>query len=375
LRLLHLIATGQRRGAEVFASDLVAALDGGDLHQRVAVVHGSPPWAVPLGVPVSGLRVARAGRPALPMHPGAVLALRRLLREWRPDLIQAHGGQPLKYAVLAATPGGPPVVYRRIGSVSWLTNRPRQALYGRLVRRAARVVAVAESIRRETVDAFHLPPERVVTIPNGVDPRRLEPERGRDATRAALGLPADAVVVLSLGALAWEKDPLGHLAVTAPVLRRHPAAAHVFAGDGPLRSELAAAVRREALAGRVQLLGSRADVGDLLAASDLMLFASRTEGMPASVIEAGVAGLPVVGVALTGVPEVVGDGVTGLLAPPGDHDGLRAAAGRLLEDAALRAAMGRAARERCRERYGIDVIAAAYRALYEEVVGAAWARS
>ena len=97
--------------------------------------------------------------------------------------------------------------------------------------------------------------------------------------------------------------------------------------------------------------------------------------MPASVIEAGVAGLPVVGVALTGVPEVVEDGVSGLLAPPGDHDGLRAATGRLLADAGLRAAMGRSAMARCRERFGIDQIAASYLVLYRDVVEAAWATS
>jgi glycosyltransferase involved in cell wall biosynthesis len=375
VRLLHLIATGQRRGAEVFASDLAAALGRGDMDQRVAVLHGAPPWAVPLAVPVTGLRSGPSALPALPLHPGAVLALRRLVRSWRPDLVQAHGGQPLKYAALAVGRGGPPIVYRRIGSVSWLSNRPRRALYGRLVRRAARVVAVAESIRQETMEAFRLPPAQVVTIPNAVDPHRLEPQQGRDATRAALGIAADATVVLSLGALAWEKDPLGHLAVTAPLLARHPGLVHTFAGDGPLRPELEAAARRAGLDGRVKVLGSRADVGDLLAASDLMLFASRTEGMPASVIEAGVAGLPVVGVALTGVPEVVADGVSGLLAPPGDHDGLRAATGRLLDDSALRAAMGREARARCRERFAIDVVATAYRELYEDVVETACATS
>ena len=359
----------------MFASDLVSALDAGDLQQQVAVLHGAPPWAVALHVPVTGLRAGAANLPVLPLEPGAVLALRRLVRDWRPDLVQAHGGQPLKYAAAATVGGGPPVVYRRIGSVSWLSNRSRQALYGRLVRRAARVVAVAESIRQETIEAFRLPPAQVVTIPNGVDPRRLEPDRGREATRAALGIPADATVVLSLGALAWEKDPLGHLAVTAPLLRRHGGAIHVFAGDGPLRPELEAAARRGGLDGRVKVLGSRADVGDLLATSDLMLFASRTEGMPASVIEAGVAGLPVVGVALSGVPEVVADGVSGLLAPPGDHDGLRAATGHLLEDAALRASLGGAARVRCRARFAIDVVAAAYRELYEDVLEAACARS
>jgi glycosyltransferase involved in cell wall biosynthesis len=370
MRVLHVLATGQRRGAEVFAADLAAALDGPDVHQQVAVLHGVPPWAVGFAVPSTPL----GGRPGR-LHPGAVWRLRRLLRAWRPDVVQAHGGQALKYLALAAGGRRPPIVYRRIGSVSWLSSRPRRVLYGRLVRRAARVVAVAESVREETVAAFRLPAARVVTIPNGVDPRRLAPGRGRDATRAALGIPREAAVVLSLGALAWEKDPLGHLEVTAPLLRARPRAVHLFAGDGPLRAGLEEAAAGHGLGDRVLAVGSRGDVGDLLAASDLLLFASRTEGMPASVIEAGMAGLPVAGMALTGVPEVVDHGVTGLLVAPGDHDGLRAATGRLLDDGRLRAAMGTAARERCRGRFGIAAIAAAYRDLYEEVVGAAWATS
>jgi glycosyltransferase involved in cell wall biosynthesis len=362
MRILHLIATGQRRGAEVFASDLIAALHAPGLDQRVAVLHGGPPWAVRFGAPASPLGARRR-----PLDPGAVAGLRRLLRDWRPDLVQAHGGEPLKYAALAP---GAPIVYRRIGSLSWLSSGPRRLLYGRLVRRAARVVAVAESVRDETVAGFGLDPGRVVTIPNGVDPGRLAPARGRAATRADLGIDQRATVVLSLGALTWEKDPLGHLAASAPALRRRPDLVHLFAGAGPLRAELAAAAAREGLDRRVLLLGSRGDVGDLLAASDLLLFASRTEGMPASLIEAGVAGLPVAGVALPGVPEVVEPGLTGLLVEPGDGDGLAAALERLAGDRGLRAAMGAAARSRCLERHGIDAIARAYLELYREVAAA-----
>jgi glycosyltransferase involved in cell wall biosynthesis len=365
VRILHLIATGQRRGAEVFASDLIAALDAPDLDQRVAVLHGDPPWAAAFGAPATALRARRG-----PLDPRAVLALRRVQREWRPDLVTAHGGEPLKYAALAGLAGRTPIVYRRIGSVSWLSGGPRRALYRWLVRRADRVVAVAGSVRDETVDALGLDPARVVTIANGADPRRVAPRRGRAATRAALGVAPDAAVILSLGALTWEKDPLGQLEVTAPLLVRHPRVVHLFAGAGPLRAELEAAAVRAGLAGRVLLLGSRDDVGDLLAASDLLLFASRTEGMPASLIEAGMAGLPVAGTTLPGVPEVVEHGTTGLLVPPGDTENLRGVVERLLADPALRAAMGAAARDRCLARHGIAGIAAAYLEVYEEVVAA-----
>jgi glycosyltransferase involved in cell wall biosynthesis len=373
VHILHLVATGQRRGAEVFTADLVAALDAPDLRQRVAVVRGGPPWDVPFGAPVTALSPTPRAR-RLPLHPGTAWTLRRLLGEWAPDLIQAHGGEPLKYAVLATAGRRPPIVYRRIGSLSgWLSSGPRRALYGRLMHRAERVVAVADSVRDETAAAFGLPDDRVLTIPNGVDPRRLQPRTGRAATRAALGLAPDATVVLSLGALRPEKDPLGHLAVTAPLLRRRPDAVHLFVGGGELAAELESTIRREDLERQARVLGSRSDVGDLLAASDLLLFASRpvgsNEGMPACVIEAGLAALPVVAVTLTGVPEVVDDGVTGLLAPPGDLEGLRAALDRLLDDAGLRARMGRAAQLRCRERHGIAGVAEAYRALYRQLVG------
>jgi glycosyltransferase involved in cell wall biosynthesis len=373
VRILHVVATGQRRGAEMFASDLVAALGRLGVEQAVAVLRAGPP-AVPFDAPVTMLGADGRPLPGLRMHLGAVRALRALVRERRPDLLQVHGGEPLKYGLAAAA--GAPVVYRRIGSTAgWLSSSPRRLVYGRLIRRAARVVAVSEETGRETAAAFRLPPAQVVTIPNGVDLRRLEPRRDRAATRAALGVPAAAAAILSLGALTWEKDPVGHLETSAPLLARHPGAVHLFAGDGPLRAELAAAADRLGVADRVRLLGSRDDVADLLAASDVMLFASRTEGMPASVIEAGVAGVPVAGTALAGVPEVVVDGETGLLAAPGDGDGLRAALDRLLGDERLRAAMGQAAAARCRERFGVDAIAGAYLALYEELAGAACAAS
>jgi glycosyltransferase involved in cell wall biosynthesis len=375
MRILHLVATGQRRGAEVFTADLVAALDAPDLCQRVAVLRGGPPFEVPFGAPVTAVGGRRPGPRRLPLQPGTVWTLRRLVADWRPDLITAHGGEPLKYAVLAAARRRPPIVYRRIGSASgWLSGGPRKLLYGQLMRRADRIVTVADAVRNETLAAFRIPDGRVLTIPNGVDPRRLEPRRGREATRAALGIAPEATVVLSLGALRPEKDPLGHLAVTAPLLRRRPEVVHLFVGGGPLEGELSSAIRDQGLDRQARVLGSRGDVGDLLAASDLLLFASRAvgsnEGMPACVIEAGLRALPVVGVGLTGVPEVVADGLTGLLAPPGDHERLRAAVDRLLADRPLRSAMGRAAQARCRERYGISGVAGAYRHLYRELVGA-----
>jgi glycosyltransferase involved in cell wall biosynthesis len=148
-----------------------------------------------------------------------------------------------------------------------------------------------------------------------------------------------------------------------------PDAVHLIVGEGPLRPAVAEEAARLDPAGRTTLLGSRADVGDLLAASDVVLLASRSEGLPGSLIEAGLTGLASAAYDLAGVSEVLADEATGLLAPPGDQAALAAAVTRLLQDDRTRAEMGRAARERCAARFGIGTVGQAYLALYRELTG------
>ena len=130
-------------------------------------------------------------------------------------------------------------------------------------------------------------------------------------------------MVLSVGALTWEKDPFNHLDVGSRVLAAVPDAIHIFVGDGPMGEAMRRRVAQNGSQARTMFLGSRADMGDVLAAADVVLFASRSdgmEGMPAVVIEGGMGGLPVAAFAVAGVSEVVVDGQTGLLAPPGNTE-------------------------------------------------------
>jgi N,N'-diacetylbacillosaminyl-diphospho-undecaprenol alpha-1,3-N-acetylgalactosaminyltransferase len=136
-----------------------------------------------------------------------------------------------------------------------------------------------------------------------------------------------------------------------------------------MRLDMERALARSDSPDGVLLLGSRGDVADLLAASDVLLSVSRMEGMPANLIEAGMSGTPVVGFDIAGTAEVVVDGETGFLVPWGDSDMLKQRLHRLLGDSALRAAMGKAARARCRSMFDIEVIAPRYLQLYEELVG------
>lgn len=368
LRILHVVATGQRRGAEMFASELVTSLNELGIDQHVVVLRSGDGVAVPFEAETSAWRDRRPRLPGLRVSAVNLAALRGLIRRWGPDLIQAHGGEALKYVTLARSDGHPSIVYRRIGSTPpWAGGRTRRRAHAAMMRRAARVVTLSDSLRQQTIDRYGLVPEKVVTIPRGVDPRRVAPVKGRKATRVELGIPASAAVILSLGALTREKDPPAHVEVAHRVFLQRPDAIHIVAGDGPLRAELESEIARRGIEERVRILRNRPDVGDLLAASDVMILASATEGMPGCLIEAGLAGVAAAAYAVGAVSEVIQSGTTGLVVAPGDQDALTRAVLSLLAADEMRKAMGRAARARCLERFDSRLIAPRYLDLYREV--------
>lgn len=347
----------------MFASDLVHALDGELEEQRVLLLREGTGARVSFAAPE---RVLPQGAlaPGLRIRIRTLAALRAEVRAFGPDVVHAHGGEPLKYAASAGVARAAPILYRRIAAApAAVTRGARRAAHARVMRRAAHVVAVTEPIRRETVEVFRVPSDRVTTIPRGVDARRVQPGRGRSAVREELGIPHDARVLLSLGALTWEKDPATHVEIGRRAAAAVPSLVHLIVGDGPLRPVVEAAIAGPARAA-TRLLGTRDDVGDLLAASDLMLLASRTEGMPGVLVEAGMAGLATAAYAVGGTAEVVVDEETGRLAPPGDVDTLTERVVSLIRDDVARARMGAAARALCLERFEIRGVAARYLALY-----------
>ena len=374
VRVLHVISSGNRRGGDVFASDLVNLLVREDVDQRVAVLRRAEGSIVPFAAPVTILGSGRRSLPGVNMDPFIAMALRRIVLEWRPDILQAHGGEPYKYALVATARRQTPVVYRRIGGApSWIRRGTRRFVHAQLMRRASCIVAVAHALREETIALFGVDPSRIVVIPNGVSVDRIQSVHGRTNARHALGISEDAVVVLSLGALTWEKDPMAHVEIASKVLQTRQNAVHLFVGDGPMRHELENRIEELGLSGRCRVLGSRSELGDIFAASDVLLFASRAdgmEGMPATIIEAGMAGLPVAAYSIVGVPEVVQHGVTGLLAPAGDVRALATKVVELIDDPRARFSMGVAARRLGRTLFDIEQVAPRYLAVYSKLLGA-----
>jgi glycosyltransferase involved in cell wall biosynthesis len=340
MRTLHLLASADRRGAEVF---------GVRLAERLAEL-GHDGEVVALAPARGGDGLAVDVVPSFPRW-GAVRELRRRARQ--ADVVLGHGSRGLVAGTAATVGTRTPLVYRSIGDPTfWGSSRLRRLRVGLQLRRAAAVTALwpaaAEAIARQ----YGVDPARIAVVPNGGDERRFHPATAaeRAEARAALGLDPSGPVLLYLGALAPEKRVERIVASAALV----PEAVLVVAGDGPDREAVAAAARRH-LPGRHHLLGSVDDVAPLLAAADAVVLLSTTEGQPGVAIEAALAGRPVVATDVGGVSSVVVDGETGVLVgADAEPSEVATAIGRALADAE---ALGTAAAARCGATFTLDAVA------------------
>ena len=169
-----------------------------------------------------------------------------------------------------------------------------------------------------------MPQKDIVTIYTGIE--KSQPlSRVSSTLRAELGLGEGAVIA---GTVAIMRDKKGHpdlIRVAKPLIEQRPNLHFVFAGDGPLFDEIQANVQAQGLAGHIHLLGLRRDIPNVLAGFDLFVLPTHQEALGTSFIEAMAAGLPVIGTAVDGVPEVIDDGVNGLLVPAHDDRALAAA--------------------------------------------------
>jgi glycosyltransferase involved in cell wall biosynthesis len=202
----------------------------------------------------------------------------------------------------------------------------------------------------------------VHTVPNAIDADGYELPDFEEcaALRAALGIAAGAPVVIGVFRLSEEKRPFDFLAACREVRRSLPALRALIVGEGPLQERLS---RELALEPWAQLLGRRTDVSQLLHVSDLLLLTSSHEGMPNAVMEAQLAGLPVVASRTGGLPDCVSEGRTAILVEPGDIRGYARACLRLLFDPAAGRAMGMRGAQRMREDFTIEKMTRRYLAL------------
>src|SRR5437762_3732478 len=309
------------------------------------------------GIPAVAVRMR--GAHDLP----ALSVLRRLMKARAVSLIHTHSSVDSWLGALAARSLRRPVVRSRHVSIR---IRSRLALVYRL---ADRVVTSGEAVRAIVVGAG-LPAGRVVSIPPGVDTRRFHPGVSGKTVRDELGLATDQPLV---GLVANIRGSKGHnvfLEAAREVLMRRPDARFLVVGDGVGRAEVRRRVGDMRLEAAVTLTGFRRDIPEVMAALDVLVLPSiRSEATSQVIPQAFAVGTPVVASTVGGSPELVRDGETGRLVPPGDARALAAAMLELVSDPARARALGRAGQQLAAECYSLDASMALTTSVYRGLLG------
>ena len=307
-------------------------------------------------------RVAMARSAVSARNAVAVLRVRRIIAQLRPDVVHGHSTVGGAVARLAATGMAAPVLYTPNG----LSPRPAARVAERLLGPLTGCLVATSASEAELVRGRRLVPSpRIVVVPNGIEPE--QPPLVPPPLAERVAAPASAPLVVSIGRLSPQKDPITVIEAWSRLAARHPNAHFVWMGDGEQRAGAAAAAAGSTAAARIHLLGHVDGAASLLPGCAAFTLGSRFEGGPYAPLEAMRAGVPVVATDVVGTRDCVTDGDTGLLVTAGDAGALADATDRLLRDPELRDRFAEAGRRAVRERFSVHLMARhtaeAYRSL------------
>ena len=357
VRVLHFVTGGFSGGATQVAIALTTAALQGDSIQPLLVLrrkrHTDPGRIAELvaaGVPLQQV-------PGW-SHVATVAALVRVCRDFKPDVLVAHGFSEHLWGRYAGLLAGVPRLVHVEHNTRERYTRWRLAQARWLAQRTDRIVGCSEGVRRVLLD-MGMPPDRTIAIANGI---RVEPFADADAQPFAQRTPG----IVMVARISKQKDHATLLRAVALLRDRGLTPPVLFAGGGKARprAALEALAGQLGIAGQVQFLGVHRDVPGLLMGHQVCVLSTHYEGMPLALIEGMAAGCAVVGSAVPGVREVIRDGIDGRLVPEGDAEALAQALQALLEAPDAAARLGAAARATALHDYSRTRMNQEYEALF-----------
>ena len=310
-------------------------------------------------------------------HPGidrgCAKRLRKFADEEGAEILHAHQYTPFFQAMLSrGLFGTRPVVFTEHGRhFPDRPSRKRSVVNRLMLRNYDRLIGCGGAVRQALIDNEGLPESRVEVIYNGVDLESLgQPTLGaRERIRREFKYAVTDFVAVLVARLHSLKDHQTALRAVDAARKEIPGLRLLLAGDGDERAAIEETIRKRGLEECVTLAGTRKDIVELLAASDVFLMSSISEGIPLTVIEAMAARRPVVSTAVGGLPELVEHGVSGFLAPSGDDASLAASLIELYRSPELRNQMADVAAKRAMETFSLDGMLDSYRNVYRQVLG------
>lgn len=359
MNILHLISSGGMYGAEAVILNLshvlqrqghtsvIASFDNAShqLHERA------------LAEELTSVLIPCKGQ----FSPLTLQAIRTVVREHGIDVLHAHGYKADLYAWAALRSVGTPLVST---CHTWYDNDLAVRVYGALDRRVLRsfacVVAVSAEVEQRLLTSG-VRPDRIRRIRNGVDVQAFS-----EAARSRASRTAETLRVGLVGRLSREKGVDVFIDAVAQVAEAVPFAEFVVVGEGPDRAELEAKIRAHKLQGRLQLLGHRDAMLPVYAGLDVLVSASRQEGLPVALLEGMASGLAPVVTTVGEVPTVVESESSGILVAPGEAGTLATAMLQVLTDSDLRLRLGASARARIEQEFSADRMAERYGEVYRQ---------
>jgi glycosyltransferase involved in cell wall biosynthesis len=366
LRVLLLInKLAEQGGAERFTLGLAANLPRSRIEPWICVTRGASDYALQTlrAAEVPCVNIGRRGR----WDSYRLALLLRLLRQRRFDVLHAHMFGSNVWGTLIGRFASVPVVLAHEHTWSYSGHPVRAWVDGRVIGRlSSRFIAVSRSDARRMVEYEHVPADRVLVMPTAYVPRK----GANGNIRAELGLRSADPLVATAAVLRPQKA-IDVLLDAFTLLRREVPNVHlVIAGDGPMRQELEHHMRTARNQEHVHFLGLRGDVESILWQADVAALASDYEGMPLFAFECMANRTPLVASSVGGLPELIEDGVSGVLVPPRNPKALAGALSGLLADSGRRERISAAASELLSS-FTIDRVAAQYAELYERLVSEA----
>lgn len=371
--IAHVLHRLYLAGAEVLAADLARRL--GDHYNFVFLCLDE---VGPLGEQLRGEGFSVID---LKRRPGVDLSVARRLhaavRKHHIDLLHAHQYTPFFYAaasrgLIGTVRSRPPILFTEHGRHYPDQRRPKRVLANRVMLRAHdRVTAVGKFVKQALIDNEGISEDRIEVIYNGIDATRFshaEDPSLRAAVRDELKLSADARVVLQVARFHPVKDHATAVRGFAAAYAQHADAVLVLVGDGDQIEATRQLAGELKLGDSVRFLGVRSDIPRLMAAADVFLLSSVSEGISVTLLEAMGCELPIATTAVGGNAEVVVEGENGLLSPRGDATSLGANLTRLIRSHSMRQQMGAAGRARLLEMFTQQQMHERYEQVYRQML-------
>jgi glycosyltransferase involved in cell wall biosynthesis len=358
LRLLYLINNLEIGGAEIALANLVNQLPMDLFEIWVGGIYGLGPIQKRFTLPPQRFQSFgfHSRRPFFDIP--AFLRLFLFIKRNRIQIMHSH--LPLSNIIgrSIAWLAGVPIIISTEQSTYYEKSLPFVIADCLLARITTQITAISQAVRFFASNQAHLAPEKFLVIPNCISLHLLHisSTSERQENKRELGISKNQPVIITIGRLSPEKGQSVLLDAARIILDEKPNAVFLIVGDGPCEQSLKRQAQRNGLEGHVVFLGFRQDIFSLLQISTVMVLPSLREGLSVALMEASACSVPIVASNVGGIPEVVENGVSGFLVPPGDDTAFANSILQLLDSPDLRDSMGLAGRKIITDRYSSEIV-------------------